>query len=325
MVSRYENVEELMSKFLAGEATPEEAMLLEDWKNESSSNMAIYKRCVKLFKVSGGADLELEPDAERAWKAVKRATLEVGRVRKMLGGALWLRIAALLVLALGVTMVMRLFVFMPDNGEMVIASGNSDTAVTLKDRSVVHVLANSSVVVEEGFGKSNRRLKLKGSAYFEVVHKDKEPFVVDAGKVFIKDIGTKFSVTSSVNDDTVFVKVDEGVVLLFDSIGARIEIKATERALYIKSSKQIITPKGTELSGGKISFANTSLGEVIARLSDSYSVSITLENSQLANCTLTTQFENEDIETVLTVISETLGLSFEKSGESYILKGEVCK
>ena len=225
----------------------------------------------------------------------------------------------------GVWLLVKLLVTNPNGGETFIASGSSETEVTLKDRTSVRVLANSSVVVDAGFGKSNRRLKLKGSAYFEVVHKEEIPFVVDAGKVFIKDIGTKFSVTSSQNEDTVFVKVDEGVVLLFDSIGAQIEIKATERALYIKSRKQIVTPKGSQVSGGKVSFINASLGEVIARLSDNYKVSIVLENSLLANCTITTHFENEDIETVLTVISETLGLSFEKSGDSYILKGEVCK
>lgn len=325
MVSRYENIEELISKFLAGEATPEEAILLEDWKNESSSNVALYGRFVKLFKETGKIDLGQEPDVERAWSVVKRATIEARRVRKISGNTLWLSIAALLMLVLGGVIILRLFVFTPGSGEMIIASGGSETEVTLKDRSMVRVLANSSVEVADGFGKTNRRLKLKGSAYFEVVHKDKEPFVVDAGTVFIKDIGTKFSVSSSANDDTVYVKVDEGVVLLYDSIGARIEIKATERALYIKSRKQIITPKGSEVSSGKIAFSNSSLGEVIARLRDSYGVAILLENSKLAECTLTTQFENEDIETILTVITETLGLSFEKNGDGYLIKGEVCK
>ncbi len=324
MVSRYENMEELIGKFLAGEALPEEAMLLEDWKGESLDNLEVYNRCVRIFMASGGVDLGQEANVERAWKRVRRATVGASSVRK-LGSGFWLRAAAMVVVLLGVWLLVKLLVTNPNGGETFIASGSSETEVTLKDRTSVRVLANSSVVVDAGFGKSNRRLKLKGSAYFEVVHKEEIPFVVDAGKVFIKDIGTKFSVTSSQNEDTVFVKVDEGVVLLFDSIGAQIEIKATERALYIKSRKQIVTPKGSQVSGGKVSFINASLGEVIARLSDNYKVSIVLENSLLANCTITTHFENEDIETVLTVISETLGLSFEKSGDSYILKGEVCK
>lgn len=176
---------------------------------------------------------------------------------------------------------------------------------------MVRVFANSSVVVEEGFGKLNRRIKFKGSAFFEVVHKEDKPFVIDAENVYIQDIGTKFSVVSSINDNTVFVKVDDGVVLLFDSVGAQIEIKATEKAMYIKSSKQIVTPKGSQVSAGKVSFTNASLGEVVTRLSESYKVSVRLENKNLANCTLTTRFENEDIETVLTVICETLSLSFE--------------
>lgn len=324
MVSRYENMEELIGKFLAGEASAEEAMMLEDWKSASVANQEIYNRCVAVFKASGGVDLKHKVNVAKAWQRVRGATVAAANVRRLNGG-LWFRVAALLLLLLGAGLLLKLVLDKRDGGETVIASGGSETAVTLKDHTMVRVFANSSVVVEEGFGKLNRRLKLKGSAYFEVVHKEAKPFVIDAGNVYIQDIGTKFSVVSSINDDTVFVKVDEGVVLLFDSVGAQIEIKATEKAMYIKSSKQIVTPKGSQVSAGKVSFTNASLGEVVTRLCESYKVSIRLENNNLANCTLTTRFENEDIETVLTVICETLSLSFEKQGNDYIIKGELCK
>ena len=324
MVIRYEDMEELIGKFLAGEASVDEAMLLEDWKCESVDNMAVYDRCVEIFAATGGIDVGKAPNVEQAWQRVHGETIGARNVRSLSGG-LWFRVAASVVILLGVGLVVRLLVGQGNGGEMVIAAGGSEESVTLKDNTLVRVLANSTVVLEDGFGSSNRRLKLQGSAYFEVVHKEELPFVVDAGAVFIKDIGTKFSISSSPSSDTVFVSVDEGVVQLFDSVGAQVAIKANERAMYVKSNKQIITPNGSVVSGGKFVFSNASLAEVIARLTDSYKVSIALENSLLAKCSITTQFENEDIETVLTVICETLSLSFEKRADGYIIKGVRCK
>jgi ferric-dicitrate binding protein FerR (iron transport regulator) len=197
--------------------------------------------------------------------------------------------------------------------------------VQLTDGTVISISPNSNLVVDKGFGKKNRTLHLKGAADFSVVHQEKLPFIVDAGDVFIKDIGTKFSIKSSADTDTVYVRVDEGVVLLFDSLGSSLEIKATGKALYIRSIKKIVSEVTEKKISAAVQFSNSSLEEVILKLNSIYDTEITVENVQLNKCTITTQFDKENLETVLGIITETLGLSYEKTSSGYLIKGQSCQ
>ena len=48
-----QDFEALIVRYLEGIATPEEAMQLEDWKNESSDNQQLYERYERLFSENG--------------------------------------------------------------------------------------------------------------------------------------------------------------------------------------------------------------------------------------------------------------------------------
>ena len=74
----------------------------------------------------------------------------------------------------------------------------------------------------------------------------------------------------------------------------------------------------------QLNFANTRLEDVIVRLNELYRTTIVLENATLKNCTITTQFNHEDLETVMNILTETLGLKYEKTSSGYLIKGESC-
>jgi transmembrane sensor len=81
--------------------------------------------------------------------------------------------------------------------------------VRLPDRSVVKLGAQSSLSIN--FTKQARYLVLEGGeALFSVEHDPARPFVVQAGSVRIRAIGTQFNVRRA--EDSTFVAVKEGVV-----------------------------------------------------------------------------------------------------------------
>ena len=319
-----ENIDELISKFLSGEALPEEAMQLEDWKSESSDNRAYYEQYETVFALTGSYNKVAEPNSQKAWEKVQQ-NLSNDKVKPIYTKMPYLKIAAALVLLVGLG-VAFLFLFNPQNKQsMLYVAGKQPKQVKLPDGTDVTVLANSSLSADKDFGVKNRLLHLKGNAYFSVTHSEELPFVIDAGNVFIKDIGTKFSVRSSLDTDTVYVNVDEGIVLLFDSMGSVLEIKASEKALYIRSKKQIIKGDVAEVKQHEaIHFSNARLGDVIATLNTTYNTHIILENAALKDCTITTKFEQEKLETIISIITETLGLSYEKTETGYLIKGHSC-
>lgn len=321
-----ENIDDLISKFFSGEASPEEAMLLEDWKNQHPDNLLYYSNSEQVFFLLAGEkgtqEITIQPALEKIKQGVDKTT-KVVPLKKNYFYA-WV-VAACIVMLMGIVILFNMFFKKEKKQQLVYTTTQTSKQVKLADGTEILISSNSTLVVDKDFGIKNRMLHLKGNANFAVVHQDKIPFVVDAGAVFIKDIGTKFSIRSSVDTDTVFVKVDEGVVLLFDSIGASLEIKAMQKAMYVRSIRKIISGESMKNENQRLSFVNASLEEVVSRLNVVYHTTIVLENKDLGNCRITTQFTQESLETVLAIITETLGLGYEKIPVGYLIKGEVCQ
>lgn len=313
-----ENIDELIGKYFSGEASPEEAMQLEDWKNISRENRLYYDACERLFYSQ-----EHRADIANAWQKIRAQITVPGKIVPIRPFARSLRIAASVALVLGVGAVMYLLNNRSGTTIEYITHTESRHLV-LEDGSDITLSPNSSLRADGSFGKKERTLRLKGSAYFSVVHKEEIPFVVDAGNVFIKDIGTKFLIRTSADTDTVYVHVDEGVVLLFDSLGSEVEIKAGGNALYVKSKRQLVSNLSETPQPVLVSFANNTLAEVVEKLNAAYNTRIEIANPALNKCTITTQFNNEKLETILSVIAETLGVTYEKTKQGFIFKGEVC-
>jgi transmembrane sensor len=79
----------------------------------------------------------------------------------------------------------------------------------LKDGSTVRL--NTDTSLETSFSARQRRLTLhRGEAYFEVAHDPDRPFIVDAGNLEVRALGTAFNVY--LEGETGVVTVTKGVV-----------------------------------------------------------------------------------------------------------------
>lgn len=72
------------------------------------------------------------------------------------------------------------------------------------------------------------------------------------------------------------------------------------------------------------SFDNTNLGSVIEQLNEVYETNISLKNKDLANCPLTTNFNNLPLDQILEIIAESFSLSIERGQDTIALDGEPC-
>ncbi len=320
MVNNLNDIDILISKFLSGEAGPDEAILLEDWKAESSENLRHYLNAEKLFFLTEN-EAPQTIDVAAAWEKVAPQLEEKPKAKIFRLTPAVFRMAASFLILIGIGGSIGYFLMNQGRSEQVFASAGK---FKLQDGTQMQIASHSSVSVNKDFGKQNRLLKLKGSAYFTVEHNEAMPFIIDAGEVFIKDLGTKFNVVSA--QDTLHVSVDEGIVSVYDRAGEQLTLKAGESAYYLRSSKELVAGAPvTELVSKqaqqvlKFDFANKKLGEVIKSLNKAYKTNIELENNALANLTITTKFENEDLDVVLSIVTETLGLKYQKTNKGYLI------
>lgn len=305
----------LIGKFLSGEASPQEAMFLEDWISESPENETYFEQSAKAF---GLAQKAISTDT--AWKNMQ-THLQQAPVRKLSIG--WISaVAAILVLSFG-----ALFYWMGSNAETtVFTAGTRKKNIELNDGTDIRLASHSRIELAAGYGQKNRSLKLKGSGYFSVKHSKKLPFIIDAGPIHIKDLGTKFDVKAS--DDTIYVRVDEGIVVIYDNKGMKLTLHANESAHYVISSGDLkldVLAENLKKQYKTVLLDNQRLEDVVKLLNSTYKVNIRIDNPALKDCRITTEFLNEDLDTVLMIISQTLEVTIlkEKNNE-YVIKGLAC-
>jgi transmembrane sensor len=84
--------------------------------------------------------------------------------------------------------------------------------LVLPDGTRVWLNAASSLTFPTAFTDRQRRVELTGEGYFEVTHRPATPFLVKAGKVEVRDIGTAFNVNAYMDETSLKTTLVEGAV-----------------------------------------------------------------------------------------------------------------
>ncbi|WP_164126360.1 FecR family protein [Sphingobacterium luzhongxinii] len=162
--------------------------------------------------------------------------------------------------------------------------------ITLSDGTKVWVNASSELKFPSSFDEQERRVSLKGEAYFQVAKDEKKPFLVETAGGNVKVLGTQFNV--SAYSDRPITTLEEGKVLVYkdgleeillpgmkaEIVGNRIDVRKADlqkelawknNTFYFKGdnivqiAKQLETWYDLDVSFSKgISFSNTYSGEV---------------------------------------------------------------
>ncbi len=330
MKTNFEHIDGLIAKVIAGEATRVDIDALENWLNDSSENKIYFEETKKLFATIDSIKRETPVDIDAAWKKLDaRIDRETGKVIPLFRRYPVLKAAASILLIAALGFILK-WAFNSEVIEPVILmASNKAVEQKLPDGSKVFINKNSEVtyVINEN---KEREVKLKGEAYFEVVHNEKEPFIIIINDVMIKDIGTAFNVKAIPGSNSIEVLVEEGEVLFYTANDAGINLVKGQKALYDISAKSFVKNevKPNENTGSYHSkafyFNETSLIEVITQINEVYGSDIRLASEKMGNCSLSVEFNNESLDVIVSIIAETLDLQVEQLGTIIILKGSAC-
>jgi len=135
----------------------------------------------------------------------------------------------------------------------------SKSKITLSDGTVVTLNSETSLKYPASFEGPNREVYLSGEAFFNVTKDHSHPFIVHAGKMSIRVLGTAFNVKSYKNDPQSETTLIRGAieVTLSDRPSDRIILKPHDK-LILKSTTFKIPKQATHLKAALHDSVNTS-------------------------------------------------------------------
>jgi transmembrane sensor len=175
--------------------------------------------------------------------------------------------------------------------------------------------SNSSVKYSADF-KSNRQIKLKGEAYFDVFKDSKRPFVVSTKDVRVRVLGTRFSIASYDNENKVEVILEEGKLEFSDNeITKTCIMKPNDLLVYDKTkmdfSTEVVQPqKYLSWKEGKLVFRNDPLDVIARRLERWYNVDVEINGNITSDLRLRGTFVDENLEEVLDLLKRSLPIDY---------------
>ena len=327
------DIDDLIGKVLAGEASAEEQIQLQNWIRDSAANLKYFEQIKTIFEKASANQVQLQFDADAAWRRVKGKLSNQKRAKqvwfKTPQFARALRIAAGLVLILTGGLATYKWYAQPIETFAVV----SDTVVvsdTLPDGSAAFLNKKSSLSYEYNPREKKRKVKLTGESFFEVKHEEEKPFIIEAEEVLVQDLGTAFNVKAYPNSDTVEVIVKSGEVQIYTLKNRGLHLGAGETGIYSKRSREFSKLVKADTNAlayktGVFSFNKTDLGSIIDKINEVYDAHIILGNEKLAKCQITVNFNNEKLDTVIEVIAETLTLTVTKKDKEILLDGTGCQ
>lgn len=198
-------------------------------------------------------------------------------------------------------------------------------SITLSDGTRVYLNAESEFRYPENFLGAERKVYLKGEAYFEVKHLSDKPFVVDVSGVETTVLGTSFNTRSYPEEETIMTTLVSGKLNVANQTNAVI-LHPGQQAVVQNTDQEISvmevnTEKYTAWHYGKLIYDNEPLDKILRELSRWYDFELFYEDQGAKQLPFSCNLERYDnLSELLTVLEKTRKIKFSIHKESVVVE-----
>ncbi len=228
--------------------------------------------------------------------------------------------------------------------QLSVANGSPEKKM-LPDGSVVWLNARSTVRYAEDRELNTRNVYLEGEAYFQVKQDPEHPFIVHAGNIAVRALGTEFNVAAYPDENrlettlisgkvqvTMTEKPDQKIILaphekltvintemLQPGQGATISNEISFQVEPVTSLASVNAVPEVAWLQDKLAFQNEEFVKLAKRIERRYNVHMVFRDSTLKQEILTGTFENENIRKALSLLQMTTPFRYKIEGDSVFL------
>jgi len=318
--------DDLLIKYLVGETTQEESVLVKQWIDANEKNKKYFEQYLLIWEKSMELAAGSKISEHQAWKRFSQYRDEKNHDAKIFGinprkSLAWLRIAAIILLVAAGGLI-YLFTSNGSNELVAVRSNENVLTKTLPDGSVVVLNKRSVIFYPKQFSANTRTINFEGEAFFSVTPDKNKPFIIHTGDVGIKVVGTSFNVRNTV--DKTEVIVETGIVEVSKK-DQTVALNPKEMAVVFKNQATPLKQKNADelynYYRTKEFVCNaTPLWKLVEILNEAYGENIVIANEKIKDLQLNTTFRSEGLDEILKVISATFNIRIEKKQGQILLQ-----
>ncbi|HVI48842.1 MAG TPA: FecR domain-containing protein [Chitinophaga sp.] len=319
--------DDLLVKYLLGITDESEKAGVEEWLAENKEHQRYLDHFRLIWEESRKLAAVTTVNEDDAWKRFQQrvgADVQTSGARIIKPGiSTWrrdLRIAATLIVLFGA----GCFWYISQLGQTAKHTIYSQAEVkldTLPDGSFVTLNKQSSITYPVSFERE-RRVQLKGEAFFNIAQDPGKPFVIRVNDVTVKVLGTSFNI-KSVNGSTEVI-VESGAVEVTKKSNS-VKLQQYEKAVVTENEDAPVKQRNTDelynyYRTQTFVCNNTPLWKLVDILNEAYGVDIVIANNSKRDMPISVTFANSSLDSTLKIIGLTFDISIEKNGSQITLK-----
>ncbi|MCG8318561.1 MAG: FecR domain-containing protein [Cytophagales bacterium] len=323
----------LLTKYLNNECTEHELIRVAELLTSPSNQEQVAELLEQASKKFRGHFKTSPAHQERSWLKIHSEISSYRNIPKKSSQIYqtWLKVAALVILLIGVGLLIRLSIYHTGNSiekvavQMKTVSNElgEKSKLTLPDGTIVIMNSGTKITYPEKFDSQMRFVSLTGEAYFDVREDSSRSFVVNVQGLKVKVLGTTFNIRAYNYYSNVKVSLTSGkVTMQLPDDPAHLVLEPGQEMIYDLS---VSTYKLSEFDSEKVlgwqrgilHFDEASEQEVINILEHWYNVDIeTVGSSSKEWTNLTAEYDNESLENVLISLGYTLDFNYQINGKN---------
>tara|TARA_R110001606_G_scaffold399236_1_gene582628 strand:- start:29185 stop:30387 length:1203 start_codon:yes stop_codon:yes gene_type:complete len=208
----------------------------------------------------------------------------------------------------------------PTVNKLIIPKGG-EYQLKLPDGTKIWMNSGSELTYALPFSNTERRVQLKGEAYFEVTHNKQKPFIVETIYQDVKVLGTEFNVSAYPEDSNIITTLVEGKVVVnstnnqltqFEEFLLPNEQLMLDKETSVSVKREVDTYIYTSWKDGRFKFVNEPLESFFKKLSRWYNVDVFIKDESIKEIRFSGDLPRyKNMSNILKIIEEEMSVRIE--------------
>jgi len=310
-----QNIDHIISKVLAGEATPDEKQILRDWVDSDKANLEQFNNLKAYWNLEVKLDHNVSFDnSYRLYRKHKQDNISRKYIYMLVGSAAAIAIAGLLVFKT----IKNPVLMTPEISSYELVTKNKKDTLLMPDSSIIVLNKYSKLLYTSQYGEKDRQVTLEGEAYFDVAKNADKPFIVDLPKSKIQVLGTKFNIKSYDSTPHITTTLISGSIK-YQTQRSQIILTPNQNLTFNKKNDKIIVTKCDAEQAmlwmkGLYKYQSVTLESLVQDLSIVYDQRIYIIDHDLSETIISGTFsEKQSIDDILHIISHSIPITWKKN------------